>query len=98
MPSMDLLHWHVLCAVVDIIYHGARKGKSADVTNVFLYKVPRQHYCSGGNFDGPEATGDYLEASLMVRRHQKIIFCKTDGAEAICDCSEATLMVWRQPI
>ena len=52
----------------------------------------------GDNFDGPEVTRDHLEATLMVRRQQKITFRKTDGEQATRDQSEVTLMVWRQPV
>ena len=57
--------------------------------NFFPYMVRRQP-------DGPEATCDGPEATLMVRRQQHICSVLTDGPEATCDGPEATLMVRRQ--
>ena len=51
---------------------------------------------SGGNSDGPEATRDHSEATVMVWRQQKDDFRKGDGLEATCDGSEAIMMVRRQ--
>ena len=46
--------------------------------------------------DGPEATFDGPEATLMVRRQQHFPSVLLDGPEATFDGPEATLMVRRQ--
>ena len=61
----------------------------AAVQNYFPYMVRRQP-------DGPEATFDGPEATLMVRRQQHFPSVLLDGPEATFDGPEATLMVRRQ--
>ena len=51
---------------------------------------------SGGNSDGPEATRDDPEATLMVRMQQILNFREIDGPEATRDGLEATLMIRMQ--
>ena len=87
LKQCNLLNAHLFCLIVTTDYCTAHSRRR----EIFF------HTSFGGNSDGPEATRDCSEATLMVRQ-QKIIFRNIDGPEATRDRSEATLIVRMQPV